>query len=151
MIAGVLLGPAVFNVVHATDPLRGISDLAVFLMVLAAGLEMNSKDVLRAMSGKGLLVALPGFTLPPAAGILMRRSRFIFSNPGDGFLSVAPSINRVEGLRMAAGAPAQPHASGWLAKRREQGRERLLSRADGAGGERRQARAPGMERFTATS
>ncbi len=69
MVAGVLLGPAVFNVVHATDPLRGISDLAVFLVVLSAGLEMNSKDVLRAMSGKGLLVALLGFTLPLAAGI----------------------------------------------------------------------------------
>ncbi|HEU5070565.1 MAG TPA: cation:proton antiporter [Verrucomicrobiae bacterium] len=69
MIAGVLLGPAVFNVVHATPPLQGISDLAVFLVVLSAGLEMNFKDVIKAMSGKGLVVALLGFVIPLSAGL----------------------------------------------------------------------------------
>jgi len=69
MLAGVLLGPAVFNIVHATPELRGISDLAVFLVVVSAGLEMNFKDVIKAMSGKGLVVAALGFFIPFASGI----------------------------------------------------------------------------------
>jgi Kef-type K+ transport system membrane component KefB len=69
MLAGVLLGPAVFNLVEATPPLQGIADLAVFLVVVSAGLEMNFKDVIKAMSGKGLIVAALGFCIPFAAGI----------------------------------------------------------------------------------
>lgn len=69
MIAGVLLGPAVFNVVQATPALHGISDLAVFLVVLSAGLEMNFKEVVKAMSGRGLVIALLGFFIPFFAGI----------------------------------------------------------------------------------
>ena len=69
MLAGVLLGPAVFNVVEATKPLQGIADLAVFLVVLSAGLEMNFKDVIKAMTGKGLIVAALGFFIPFASGI----------------------------------------------------------------------------------
>lgn len=69
MLAGVLLGPAVFNLVKATPALLGITDLAVFLVVLSAGLEMNFKDIMRAMSGKGLVIAALGFLLPLGAGV----------------------------------------------------------------------------------
>jgi Kef-type K+ transport system membrane component KefB len=61
MIAGVLLGPTVLNFVQDTPALDGISNLAVFLVVLTAGLEMDFKEVLRAMTGKGLVIALLGF------------------------------------------------------------------------------------------
>jgi Kef-type K+ transport system membrane component KefB len=71
MLAGVLLGPAVFDVVQATKPLQGIADLAVFLVVLSAGLEMNFKDVIKAMTGKGLVVAALGFFIPFGCGIAL--------------------------------------------------------------------------------
>jgi Kef-type K+ transport system membrane component KefB len=41
----------------------------VFLVVLSAGLEMKFRDVVDAMRGKGLVVALLGFFIPLAAGI----------------------------------------------------------------------------------
>lgn len=69
MVAGVLLGPAVLDVVQATPALNGISDLAVFLVVLSAGLEMNFKEIIAAMTGRGLVLALLGFFIPLGAGI----------------------------------------------------------------------------------
>lgn len=69
MLAGVLLGPSVFNLVHAGPELSGISELAVFLVVLSAGLEMNFKDVADAFRGKGLVIALLGSLIPFAGGV----------------------------------------------------------------------------------
>ena len=69
MIAGVLLGPTMLNFVQDTPALDGISNLAVFLVVLSAGLEMDFKEVLKAMTGKGLVIALLGFIIPLAAGV----------------------------------------------------------------------------------
>src|SRR5262245_55088299 len=69
MLAGVLLGPAVLNLIEATAALNGISELAVFLVVLSAGLEMNFKDVVRSMRGKGLVLATLGFLIPFFSGM----------------------------------------------------------------------------------
>lgn len=71
MIAGVILGPSVFGLIQVNDALSGIAELAVFLVVLSAGLEMNFKEVIDAMKGKGLVVSLLGFALPFVAGILL--------------------------------------------------------------------------------
>lgn len=68
MLAGVLLGPAVLNFVEANAALTGIADLAVFLVVMSAGLEMNFEDVISGMRGRGLIVALLSFFLPFSAG-----------------------------------------------------------------------------------
>lgn len=67
--AGIVLGPAVLNLVHATPALQGISDLAMFLVVSSAGLEMNLKDVVKTIRGKGLVIAFLGFFIPFLAGI----------------------------------------------------------------------------------
>jgi Kef-type K+ transport system membrane component KefB len=69
MLAGVILGPSVFNIVQGTEALAGISELAIFLVVLSAGLEMNFKDVVDVMKGKGLVIALAGFIIPLIAGM----------------------------------------------------------------------------------
>ena len=70
MLAGVLLGPSVFNFIQNSDALSGISELAVFLVVLSAGLEMNFKDIVNSLKGKGVVIAILGFVIPVAAGIL---------------------------------------------------------------------------------
>jgi Kef-type K+ transport system membrane component KefB len=69
IVAGILLGPAVLGFVHPTPALQGISDLAMFLVVSAAGLEMNLKDVIKTMRGKGLVIAFLGFFIPFWAGV----------------------------------------------------------------------------------
>lgn len=70
ILAGVLLGPSIFGVMEPTSSLAGISELAMFLIILSAGLEMRFSDIFGAMRGKGLLVALIGFALPFVAGLL---------------------------------------------------------------------------------
>jgi Kef-type K+ transport system membrane component KefB len=69
MLAGVLLGPSVFKLIEADAALSGIAEFAVFLIVLSAGLEMNLKDILNSLRGKGLVIAILGFIIPLAAGI----------------------------------------------------------------------------------
>ena len=71
MLAGVILGPSIFNLISPTPALAGISEFAVFLIVLSAGLEMNFKEVVDSMRGKGIVIALLGFLLPLTGGILV--------------------------------------------------------------------------------
>jgi Kef-type K+ transport system membrane component KefB len=71
MVAGFILGPSLLGLIQVNPALSGIAELAVFLVVLSAGLEMNFKEVIDAMKGKGLIVALMGFLIPFVAGILV--------------------------------------------------------------------------------
>ncbi len=71
LAAGVLLGPSVLDVVHMSEPLAGIAGLAIFFIVLSAGLEMSFADIVSASRGKGLWIAALSFALPLAAGILI--------------------------------------------------------------------------------
>ncbi len=49
IVAARLLGPSALNLIHANAALASISEFAVFLVVLSAGLEMNFKDVFTAL------------------------------------------------------------------------------------------------------
>lgn len=71
MLAGVILGPSIFNLISPTPALSGLAEFAVFLIVLSAGLEMNFKEVVDSMRGKGIVIALLGFLLPLTGGILV--------------------------------------------------------------------------------
>lgn len=71
MLAGVVLGPSVLDLIQPNDALSGIAQLAVFLVVLSAGIEMDFQRVLSAMRGRGLLVAFIGFALPFIGGVLV--------------------------------------------------------------------------------
>lgn len=71
MVAGVLLGPSVLNLVQASPGMSGIAELAVFLIVLSAGLEMDFKDIIDALRGRGIVIAVLGFVIPLAAGIMV--------------------------------------------------------------------------------
>ena len=69
IIAGIVIGPSVLNLVQANPALSGVSDLAMFLIILSAGLEMEFKEILSSFKGKGLLVAFLGFSIPFASGM----------------------------------------------------------------------------------
>lgn len=68
ILAGVLLGPALLGLIKPNPALAGIAELAVFLIILSAGLEMRFNDIVAAMRGRGLLLAAISFVLPFAAG-----------------------------------------------------------------------------------
>lgn len=69
IVAGIIVGPSALNLVQASPALSGISDLAMFLIILSAGLEMEFKEVIGSFRGKGLLVALLGFVIPLVCGM----------------------------------------------------------------------------------
>ena len=71
IIAGVILGPAVLSLIAPTEALSAIAELAVFLVVLSAGLEMNFSEVVTALKDKAVLVAAFGFLVPLFSGILL--------------------------------------------------------------------------------
>src|SRR5690606_27201189 len=71
IIAGIVLGPAVLNLVLPTEGLSGIAELSVFLIVLSAGLEMDFSDVIKAFEPRGIITALLAFFVPLASGILL--------------------------------------------------------------------------------
>ncbi len=71
IVAGLLLGPVVLNLVHITPELNGIVQLSVFLLIFGAGLEMDLHEILDALKKKAFLSAAFGFFLPLGAGVLM--------------------------------------------------------------------------------
>ncbi len=71
IIAGIILGPSVLKIVQPTQALSGIADLAMFFIILSAGLEMEFKEVMRSFRGKGLIVAFTSFFIPLACGLLV--------------------------------------------------------------------------------
>ena len=69
ILAGILLGPAILNLIEPSPALAGISELAVFMIILTAGLEMRFADIMDAMRGRGMLLALISFVVPFTSGI----------------------------------------------------------------------------------
>jgi Kef-type K+ transport system membrane component KefB len=71
IIAGILLGPAFFNLVEPSENLEGIAQLSVFLIVLSAGLEMEFKDVISSVVKRGLPATFVDFLIPLGLGVLV--------------------------------------------------------------------------------
>lgn len=70
VLAGVLLGPSVINLVSPSSELNVISELAVFLLIIMAGLEISPEEIRKALKPGTIWVALFGFTIPFLGGIL---------------------------------------------------------------------------------
>lgn len=71
ILAGVLLGPSLFGIVHFTDEIRVMSELGVFLLIILAGIEIRPEDVRNAVRGKASLIAVLGFLIPMISGIVI--------------------------------------------------------------------------------
>ncbi|MEZ5626487.1 MAG: cation:proton antiporter [Rhodocyclaceae bacterium] len=68
ILAGILLGPALLNLIAPNAALSGVTELAIFLIILNAGLEIRFADILEAMRGRGLLLAALSFLIPFIGG-----------------------------------------------------------------------------------
>lgn len=67
LIAGVLLGPAVLNIVKDTDFISGLAEIGVIVLMFGAGLETDVKE-LKKTGVASFVIALIGVLLPLVAG-----------------------------------------------------------------------------------
>ena len=79
IIAGIVLGPSLLNLIHRTEEIKVISELGVFLLVILAGLEINIDDILRSLRGRNIIVSILAFFLPILSGFCIG---FLFHQPG---------------------------------------------------------------------
>ncbi len=68
ILAGILLGPTLLNVIHRNEELKVISDLGVFFLVIIAGLEINFEDITKSLKGKNLMISVLAFFIPIISG-----------------------------------------------------------------------------------
>ena len=71
ILAGIFLGPSVFNIIHMNNELHVFGEMGVFLLVIRAGLEIRFDEVKRAIKGRNIWIALMGFLVPVASGIFI--------------------------------------------------------------------------------
>jgi Kef-type K+ transport system membrane component KefB len=69
IIAGIILGPSIFNIIHRTEDIKVISELGIFLLVIIAGLEINIDDILKSLKGKSIIISLMAFFIPIFGGV----------------------------------------------------------------------------------
>jgi Kef-type K+ transport system membrane component KefB len=72
ILAGLLLGPCVFNMIDINSPqyglsLRSIAEIGVIMLMFSAGLGTNLKELLK-VGPKAFLIACAGVAVPLAAG-----------------------------------------------------------------------------------
>ena len=69
ILAGVVVGPSLLNIVHRTEDIKVISELGIFLLVIIAGLEINFDDLLKSLKGRNIIISLLAFFIPILSGI----------------------------------------------------------------------------------
>jgi Kef-type K+ transport system membrane component KefB len=91
VLAGVILGPSLFNIIPVVGEIRPIADLGVFLLIFMAGMEIEAEEIRNSIRGKNLWIALLGFLIPLGSGLLMGHL-FHFSNIFTLFLGLCIAI-----------------------------------------------------------
>lgn len=68
IIAGIIVGPSLLNIIHRTEDIKVISELGIFLLIIIAGLEINFDDILKSLKGKNIIVSILAFFLTIFSG-----------------------------------------------------------------------------------
>jgi Kef-type K+ transport system membrane component KefB len=69
IIAGIILGPSLLNLIHRTEDIKVISELGIFLLVIIAGLEINIDNILNSLKGRNIIISIMAFFIPIFGGI----------------------------------------------------------------------------------
>ena len=72
LITGLVLGPAVLNIIHPSEAISFLADLGIFFAMFYAGMEMDPKELVEHI-WPSLAVAVGGFVLPFAMGFFATR------------------------------------------------------------------------------
>jgi len=91
VLAGVILGPSLLNIIPAPGEIRVIADLGVFMLILLAGMEIEAEEIRNSIRGRNLWIALLGFLVPMISGIAIGLV-FSFSNIFTIFLGLCIAI-----------------------------------------------------------
>lgn len=79
LLAGLILGPAVFGIVHETDFIKQVAELGVIVLMFSAGLETDLKELTKC--GKAsFIIALVGVIVPLVGGFAV--ATFFNNNSG---------------------------------------------------------------------
>ena len=70
LVTGLLLGPAVFNIVSPSEAITFLADLGIFFAMFYAGMEMDPKELVEHI-WPSLAVAVGGFVLPFVMGFFV--------------------------------------------------------------------------------
>jgi Kef-type K+ transport system membrane component KefB len=81
IIAGLLIGPSLFNLVESSDFLAGMAEIGVIILMFTAGLETNISD-LKKTGVKATIIACTGVFIPLLCGTLLYMAFYGFSAIG---------------------------------------------------------------------
>ena len=81
IIAGLLIGPSLFNLVSSSDFLAGMAEIGVIILMFTAGLETNISD-LKKTGAKATIIACTGVFVPLIFGTLLYMCFYGFSAIG---------------------------------------------------------------------
>src|SRR5574344_1615567 len=68
ILAGIILGPSLFNLIHSTEDIKVISELGIFFLVIMVGLGININSILKSLKGRNLIISLMAFFIPIILG-----------------------------------------------------------------------------------
>jgi Kef-type K+ transport system membrane component KefB len=68
ILAGIILGPSILNIIHRTEEIRIISELGIFFFVILAGVEINIDEILNSLRGKNIIMPVISFIIPFVCG-----------------------------------------------------------------------------------
>ena len=69
IIAGIILGPSLLNLIHRTEEIKVISELGIFLLVIIAGLEINIEHIFKSLKGRNIIISILAFFVPILSGL----------------------------------------------------------------------------------
>lgn len=78
LLAGLILGPAVLNILHETEFIDMVAELGVIVLMFCAGLETDTKE-LRKSGKSAFIIAIIGVLVPLAGGFIVA---YFFNSPG---------------------------------------------------------------------
>ena len=81
IIAGLIIGPTLFDLVEAGDFLSGMAEIGVILLMFSAGLETDI-DKLKKSGVKATILACTGVAVPLVLGSILYMSFYGFAAPG---------------------------------------------------------------------
>lgn len=87
LLAGILLGPALLNILHETDFIHSLAELGVIILMFTAGLEADVKELKK--TGKAAtIIAILGVFIPLIGGFLVAKA----FNTGTGTKALMENI-----------------------------------------------------------
>jgi len=69
ILAGLILGPALLDLIHGSPELTAIADIGLLMLVLLAGMEIELEQLFDAFKRRNLWISVMGFALPMALGV----------------------------------------------------------------------------------